>query len=128
MRNDDHAATGGVLHASSGEGHIYSAPGGAGVYRQTTTSDGTAHLVASGEFDMDSSPCLQRALTHARGEGATSIELNVVDVVFGDSTFLQVLVRAHHELNRVTLVGPVPHHLRQLFDLTGTADPFHGTT
>ncbi|MGW2305879.1 STAS domain-containing protein [Streptomyces sp. NPDC001809] len=128
MRNDDRARTDAVLHASTGEGHIYSAPGGAGVYRQVTRPDGTAHLVASGEFDMDSSPCLQRALADARADGATSVHLDVAAVAFGDSTFLHVLGRAHHELRHVTLTGSVPHHLRQLLDLTGTADLFHYAT
>lgn len=110
------------------EGHIYSAPGGADVYRTATRPDGTARLVASGEFDMDSSPCLQHALADARADGATSIELDVAAVAFGDSTFLQTLVRAHHKLRRIVLVGPAPHHLRQLFDLTGTTDLFHYAT
>ncbi|MFJ2060398.1 STAS domain-containing protein [Streptomyces sp. NPDC087908] len=123
MRNDDRIDEGrvGVLHASAGEGHIYSAPGGAGVYRKATGPDGTARLVASGEFDMDSSPCLQHALTDARADGATSIKLDVAAVAFGDSTFLHVLLRAHHELQQVVLIGPVPLHLRQLFNITGTA-------
>ncbi|MFF9066071.1 STAS domain-containing protein [Streptomyces sp. NPDC014891] len=121
--NDSHSPVD-VLHASSGGGHIYSAPGGASVYRRATGLDGTAELVAAGEFDMDSVGCLHRALADAGADDATSVRLDVSGVVFGDTSVIHALLRARQGLGRLALVGPVPPQLRQLFDLTGTTPLF----
>ncbi|MFG3492848.1 STAS domain-containing protein [Streptomyces sp. NPDC047972] len=110
-----------VLNASAGGSHIYSAPGGDSVYREATGYDGTAVLVADGEFDMDSVVCLQRALTDAQADGAITVRLNVSGVTFADSSFLHAVLRARQGLDRLTLIGPLPDHLHQLLDLTGTA-------
>ncbi|MFG3492810.1 STAS domain-containing protein [Streptomyces sp. NPDC047972] len=118
--NDDHTPVE-VLHASSGGGHIYSAPGGASVYRRATELDGTAELVAAGEFDMDSVGGLHRALADAGADGATSVRLDVSGVVFGDTSVIHALLRARQGLGRLVLVPP---QLRQLFDLTDTTPLF----
>ncbi|MFF8513083.1 STAS domain-containing protein [Streptomyces sp. NPDC015492] len=124
MKNSDRAPVDGVLHASVGAGHFYSAPGGAHVSRQDAGPDGTAELAADGEFDMDSTGCLRQALSDACAQGASRIRLDVGAVAFADSTFLHVLLRAREGHAPLVLVGPVPHHLHQLLDLTGTAHLF----
>ncbi|MFF9070681.1 STAS domain-containing protein [Streptomyces sp. NPDC014891] len=113
-----------VLNASAGGSHIYSAPGGDSVYREATGYDGTAVLVADGEFDMDSVVCLQRALTDAQADGASAVRLDVTGVAFADCSFLHALLRARPGLNRLALIGPVPNHLHQLLGLTGTTPLF----
>ncbi|MFC9343778.1 STAS domain-containing protein [Streptomyces sp. NPDC057020] len=121
--NRSHASVD-VLHASAGGGHIYSAPGGASVYRRADGYDGTAVLTADGEFDIDSVVCLRRALTDACADGTTSIRLDVSGVAFGDCSFIHALVRARQGLQWLALIGPVPNHLHQLLDLTGTTPLF----
>ncbi|WP_052498850.1 STAS domain-containing protein [Streptomyces vietnamensis] len=124
MRNDDRTGCEGQYAPAVG-GHLYSGPDGTSVYRQATRHDGTAHLQATGEFDMDSADCLRRALADARNDGATLIRLDLTSVAFGDSSFLHVLVRAHRSPGTLILTGPLPHHLRHLFVLTDTTHLFH---
>ncbi|MFC9593886.1 STAS domain-containing protein [Streptomyces sp. NPDC056944] len=113
-----------VQHTLLTDGHHYRSPGEASVYRQPTRPDGTAVLQAAGEFDLDSVGCLRQAQADARYEGATRIVLDVSGVTFGDSSFLHTLVAALRAPGRLILRGPVPHHLRQLFTLTGTTHLF----
>ncbi|MGW6414882.1 STAS domain-containing protein [Streptomyces sp. NPDC055055] len=125
MTHNDSSPQGDVLHVCAAGGHIYSAPGGAGVYRRTTRFDGIAQLEAAGEFDVDSVGCLRQALSDAAAEDATCVQLDVSAVTFGDSSFLHVLVRARNDTDRLVLIGPVPHQLSRLFHLTGTTRLFH---
>ncbi|WP_234315259.1 STAS domain-containing protein [Streptomyces globisporus] len=99
--------------------------GHAQVRRENTGSAATWLLSASGEFDVDTIDCLHDALTAARKAHAERILLDLADVVFGDSTFLHELVRAHRGPSRLVLVGPLPGRLRRLFELTGTYPLFH---
>ncbi|KKZ70437.1 hypothetical protein VO63_28980 [Streptomyces showdoensis] len=78
---------------------------------------------ASGEFDMESVSGLVQALADARDEGATRVMLDLSGVTFGDSTFLNVLIRTHRS-GELVLVGDSPRHLRKLFELTGTEHLF----
>ncbi|MEU6978961.1 STAS domain-containing protein [Streptomyces sp. NPDC046371] len=105
--------------------YLYSAPGRAGVHRRATRPDGTAVLTASGELDLDSVGCLRQALTDARNDGATRILLDLTAVTFGDSTFLNTLLTARNKPGQLILTGPLPDHLRHLFDLTGATRLFH---
>ncbi|MFE6713867.1 STAS domain-containing protein [Streptomyces sp. NPDC057695] len=123
MTNLDPAPTN-ALHASAGGGHIYSTPGRDSIYRRATGHDGTAVLVADGEFDMDSIDCLHRALTDAQADGATTVRLDVTGIAFADTSLVHALLRARQGLNRLALIGPVPPHLQQLLDLTNTASHF----
>ncbi|MEU5922061.1 STAS domain-containing protein, partial [Streptomyces sp. NPDC047141] len=72
---------------------LYKTSTGDHVYRWRTRFDGTAILRASGEFDTDHVDCLTRALADARNDGATRIRLDLSGVTFGDSTFLNTLLR-----------------------------------
>ncbi|MEV5969612.1 STAS domain-containing protein [Streptomyces sp. NPDC051921] len=133
MMTADRTAYGRVRHTPLADGrHLYSAPGGTSVHRQPTRPDGTAMLRASGEFDLESVGCLRQALTDARNAGGTRVLLDLSGIAFGDSSFLHTLVTARNGPGRLVLVGPLPDHLRRLFDLTGTTRLFdfaeNGTT
>ncbi|MER7948910.1 STAS domain-containing protein [Streptomyces sp. NPDC096079] len=123
MKSDDRADCEDP-YAPAISGHIYSGPDGASVYRQATRYDGTALVHATGEFDMDSVACLHRALADARNDGATLIRLDLTAVTFGDSFFLHALIRAIRSPGTLILAGPLPTHLRHLFDLTDTTQLF----
>ncbi|MGW6414811.1 STAS domain-containing protein [Streptomyces sp. NPDC055055] len=125
MKNTDHVTVSDIVHTSAAEGRLYNVPGGASVYRRTTRNDGIAELEASGEFDMDSIGSLPRALSDAYADGATCIQLDISAVTFGDSSFLNALIRARSGTARLVLVGPVPDQLAHLFDLTGATALFH---
>ncbi|WP_225802693.1 STAS domain-containing protein [Streptomyces sp. NK15101] len=100
---------------------VYGAKSGhARVRRENTGSSATWLLSASGEFDVDTIDCLRDALAAAEQAHAERILLDLADVVFGDSTFLHELVRAHRKAPRLVLVGPLPSQIRRLFELTGT--------
>ncbi|MGW6414978.1 STAS domain-containing protein [Streptomyces sp. NPDC055055] len=105
-------------------GRLYGARTGDHVYRWRTRADGTAILRASGEFDTDSVGCLARALADARNDGASLIRLDLAGVTFGDSTFLNTLLRANQPPSVLVLAGPLPEHLHRLFVLTGTTSLF----
>ncbi|MFB7234982.1 STAS domain-containing protein [Streptomyces sp. NPDC056269] len=125
MKGDEHADRDEVLLTRVPSGHIYSAPGGAGVYRQVTGPDGTALLQATGEFDTDSVTCLRQALADAIDEGATRVRIDLTTIAFGDVTLVDILLHAQQGPARVVLAGPLPGHLRRLFELTGTTGLFH---
>ncbi|MFB9434477.1 STAS domain-containing protein [Streptomyces showdoensis] len=114
-----------VTYTVTSDGHyFYSAPRDAGVFREPVRADGTARLQADGEFDRESVACLERAITDTRGDGATRLLLDLSGVTFGDSSFLNVLLRTHNT-GRLVLTGSLPRHLDQLFKLTGTDRVFH---
>ncbi|SEB66585.1 STAS domain-containing protein [Streptomyces sp. TLI_105] len=120
---------GAIPEVGGGRPHpVYGAKSGhARVRRESTGSPATWLLSASGEFDVDTIDCLRDALTAARKAHAERILLDLADVVFGDSTFLHELVRAHRGPSRLVLVGPLPGQLRRLFEMTGTYRLFHIT-
>ncbi|MFB6634893.1 STAS domain-containing protein [Streptomyces sp. NPDC056362] len=114
-----------VLFTQVPSGHVYSAPGGAGVYRQVTGPDGTALLQATGEFDTDSVSCLRQAVADALDDGATCVRIDLTSIAFGDVALVDALLRAQGGAARIVLGGPLPGHLRRLFELTGTTGLFH---
>ncbi|MER7540810.1 STAS domain-containing protein [Streptomyces sp. NPDC097704] len=108
------------------ERRVYRAPLGATrVVREPSRDPGIVVLSATGEFDMDTVPCLHEALADARHAGAQQTVLDISQVGFGGSSFLHELLAAHFSHRRLILVGPIPHQLRRLFVLTGTLRLFH---
>ncbi|MFJ3770013.1 STAS domain-containing protein [Streptomyces sp. NPDC090082] len=105
-------------------GRLYGTSTGDHVYRWRTGFDGTAILRASGEFDTDSIGCLTRALADARSDRASLIRLDLSGVTFGDSTFLNALLRANRPPPLLVLTRPLPDPLRHLLALTGTTALF----
>ncbi|MGW0118550.1 STAS domain-containing protein [Streptomyces sp. NPDC003327] len=118
---------GGVPHVFLSEGRrAYRAPtGSALVRRERTALAATWLLCASGEFDSETVVCLHEALSDARHARAERVLLDVSQVTFGDSSFLDELVRAHYAPGRLVLVGPLTRQVRRLLDMTGTRDVFH---
>ncbi|MFD3873024.1 STAS domain-containing protein [Streptomyces sp. NPDC058623] len=51
------------------------------------------------------------------------IALDVTGVEFADSTFLNLLLRLRRT-GRLVLIGPTPHRLNRVFDLTQAGDLF----
>ncbi|MFB6634890.1 hypothetical protein ACFCWY_33860 [Streptomyces sp. NPDC056362] len=64
-------------------------------------------------------------LADARNDGASLIRLDLSGVTFGDSTFLDTLLRANQPPPVLVLAGPLPDHLHRLFLITGTSSLFH---
>ena len=107
------------------ERHTYRAPnGGARVVREATSKPGTVLLTLSGEFDIDTVSCLREALADARRQKPATTLLDLGQVAFGDSSFLHALLSAGFPSRELVLIGPLPHHLRQLFLLTGSLRMF----
>ncbi|MGW6393257.1 STAS domain-containing protein [Streptomyces sp. NPDC055103] len=107
------------------ERHTYRAPnGGARVVREPTSRPGTVLLTLSGEFDVDTASCLRAALADARRQEPATTLLDLGQVAFGDSSFLHALLSAGFLPRELVLIGPIPHHLRQLFLLTGSLGMF----
>ncbi|MFB6633618.1 STAS domain-containing protein [Streptomyces sp. NPDC056362] len=125
MKGDEFADCDDVLFTHVPSGEVYSAPGGAGMYRQMTGPDGTALLQATGEYDTDSVTCLRQALADALDEGATCVRIDLTTIAFGDVSLVDTLLHARNGAAGIVLAGPLPSHLRRLFELTGTTDLFH---
>ncbi|MFJ3770012.1 STAS domain-containing protein [Streptomyces sp. NPDC090082] len=124
MRGDERGESE-VLFTYVPSGQIYSAPGGAGVFRQTTGADGTALLQATGELDTDTVTCLHRAMADALGEGATCMRIDLTTLAFGDVALVDTLLHTQAGPARLILVGPLSGCMRRLFELTDTTDLFH---
>jgi anti-anti-sigma factor len=75
-----------------------------------------AVVAVSGEFDLDSCPLVLEAVTAAAGEGP--VVLDLTEVAFADSTFLNVLLRAHQATD-LRLAG-VSEQVQRLLQITGT--------
>ncbi|MFI6149684.1 STAS domain-containing protein [Streptomyces sp. NPDC051109] len=79
----------------------------------------TACVVAcSGEFDQDTVGLLQAAC-EGETNGASPLVLDVKNVTFADSSFLNALIRLRNT-RPLALEGPLPDQLHRLLDLTGT--------
>lgn len=87
-----------------------------------TTSDGAAIVTVGGELDLNSRAAFARELLAARGRGARTLVVDLLDVPFLDSTAVGVLAATARELRdeagTVFVVTDSPHALR-VFDLTG---------
>ncbi|MFB6615035.1 STAS domain-containing protein [Streptomyces sp. NPDC085524] len=73
-------------------------------------------VTARGEWDQDTLPSLERALTAAADRYAVVV-LDASSVTFGDSSFLNLLLRLHRS-TVLRIVAP-GDQLRRLFALTG---------
>ncbi|MET9960026.1 STAS domain-containing protein [Streptomyces sp. NPDC006326] len=69
-----------------------------------------------GEIDLDTVHVIEDAL-QATTEGRTIVDLSHVG--FADSALLHALLNARAD-HRLVLAGPLPRHLRRLFDLSNT--------
>lgn len=90
-------------------------------YRQGVVGDGYQTgagwvVVARGELDQDTLVPLEEALTAAAGLHPLVV-LDVGSVTFGDSSFLNLLLRLHH-LTTLRIAAP-GEQLRRLFAVTG---------
>ncbi|MFK0230925.1 STAS domain-containing protein [Streptomyces sp. NPDC090303] len=95
-----------VLFTQVPGGEVYSAPGGAREYRQTTGSDRTAPLQTTGEFDTDSVTCLRQALADAIADGATCVRVDLTSITFGDAALGDTLPHAQEGPVRLALADP----------------------
>ncbi|AWI31718.1 STAS domain-containing protein [Streptomyces tirandamycinicus] len=73
-------------------------------------------IAARGDLDMTSLPPLDDALASASAEHSTVI-LDVSGVTFGDSAFLNLLLRVHQKAD-LRVAKPQPQ-LRRLLEITG---------
>ncbi|MFD8794686.1 STAS domain-containing protein [Streptomyces vinaceus] len=76
----------------------------------------------SGEFDQDSVGLLQAACDRETA-GCELLVVDVRDVSFADSSFLNTLIRLRHT-RRLSLAGPLPDQLYRLLELTGALPLF----
>ncbi|MFK0222916.1 STAS domain-containing protein [Streptomyces vinaceus] len=79
--------------------------------------NGTRIILCAGEFDFFTTPPLAEEFTEARARLIHRVILDVSQITFADSVFLNTLVLGHRTLALV-LAGPVPTHLAQLLALT----------
>ncbi|WP_405497285.1 STAS domain-containing protein [Streptomyces sp. NBC_00096] len=73
-------------------------------------------VAARGELDQDTLAPLEDALTAAAGRYPLVV-LDAGDITFGDSSFLNLLLRLHH-LTALRVAAP-GEQLRRLFTVTG---------
>ncbi|MFE3579797.1 STAS domain-containing protein [Streptomyces vinaceus] len=76
----------------------------------------------SGEFDQDTIGLLQAACDRETA-GCELLVLDVKDVSFADSSFLNTLIRLRNS-RRLALAGPLPDQLHRLLELTGALPLF----
>ncbi|MFJ8208954.1 STAS domain-containing protein [Streptomyces sp. NPDC096033] len=86
-----------------------------------TDVDGVRAVVCSGAFDMDTIGELRNACYE--GDPADLLVLDVAQVSFADSSFLNLLVRLRNT-RPLALQGPLPHQLHRVMELTGALDLF----
>ncbi|MEU9031201.1 STAS domain-containing protein [Streptomyces sp. NPDC048383] len=85
---------------------------------------GVRVIMCAGEFDQDTIGPLRAAADAALADPAVRrIALDVTGVEFADSTFLNLLLRLRRT-GRLVLIGPTPHRLNRVFDLTQAGDLF----
>jgi len=87
-------------------------------------SRGWLRVVASGEIDMDTAPCLRRALTAALRTRPRRVDLDLSRVSFCDCTALGVLLWAHGYAPRQGTelrIGPLSPPVARVLELTGTS-------
>ncbi|MBK3629684.1 STAS domain-containing protein [Streptomyces sp. MBT49] len=79
--------------------------------------DGTAVVIAHGDFDADTLAPLLEAL-EAAADKYSRVVIDVSGVVFADSTFLNLLLRVCHQTS-LRVAGPTAQ-LRRVLQITGT--------
>ncbi|MGW1942412.1 STAS domain-containing protein [Streptomyces goshikiensis] len=80
---------------------------------------GMREVRCAGEFDADTQGLLQAACERAASApDVDRLVLDVREVTFADSSFLNLLLVARQKSN-LTLVGPLPAQLARLLQMTG---------
>ncbi|THA81229.1 STAS domain-containing protein [Streptomyces sp. A0592] len=79
-------------------------------------------VVCSGEFDADSVGRLDEVCAREAGD-ARVLVLDVSQVAFADSSFLNVLIRANNS-GPLVLADPLPRQLRRMLEMTGALPLF----
>ncbi|WP_051810348.1 STAS domain-containing protein [Streptomyces sp. NRRL S-378] len=85
-------------------------------------ADSVRVVACAGEFDQDTVGLLQATCDRE----ATSAKLLVIDVknvTFADSSFLNTLIRLRNA-HPLAVAGPLPDQLHRLLDLTGARHRF----
>jgi anti-sigma B factor antagonist len=99
----------------------------AGELRVLTEQNGNALVVtASGEIDMASCGRLDEELRRALANGASSIELDLSQVTFIDSTGVAVLLKAvalsRQDRKRLSIRQELSQAVRRTFEVAGLVD------
>ncbi|MFD6109433.1 STAS domain-containing protein [Streptomyces yangpuensis] len=85
-------------------------------------ADGVRVVVCSGEFDLDTTGLLVDACD-VRPMPAGLLVVDVRQVTFGDSSFLNALIRLRNT-RRLALLGPLPNQLHRMMQMTGALPLF----
>ncbi|MBZ9599913.1 MULTISPECIES: STAS domain-containing protein [Streptomyces] len=85
-------------------------------------ADGVRVVVCSGEFDLDTTGLLVDACD-VRPMPADLLVVDVRQVTFGDSSFLNALIRLRNT-RRLALLGPLPNQLHRMMQMTGALPLF----
>ena len=89
---------------------------------ESSTDDGTARLLLTGEVDAATAPLLDAKITEAAGSGLEEVVVDCGGLAFIDSSGLSVLVTNHKRLReaglRLVVESPPPTALR-LFEISG---------
>ncbi|MFC9818105.1 STAS domain-containing protein [Streptomyces virginiae] len=85
-------------------------------------ADGVRVVVCSGEFDLDTTGLLVDACD-VRPVPADLLVVDVRQVAFGDSSFLNALIRLRNTRHLV-LRGPLPSQLHRMLEMTGALPLF----
>ncbi|MGP3637546.1 STAS domain-containing protein [Streptomyces sp. 24-1644] len=81
--------------------------------------DGQRVVRCAGEFDLTTLAPLRAACETAFAAGIDRLVLDVREVTFGESTFLNLLLTVGRQCD-LRLVGPLPPQLARLLTMTGT--------
>ncbi|MFC9815920.1 STAS domain-containing protein [Streptomyces virginiae] len=84
--------------------------------------DGVRVVVCSGEFDLDTTGLLQEACD-TKPVPADLLIIDVRQVAFGDSSFLNTLIRLRNT-RPLALQGPLPSQLHRMMEMTGALPLF----
>jgi anti-sigma B factor antagonist len=91
----------------------------------TTTTDGVTRISVTGEVDVSNAPALRSALDKALATAATSIEVDMADVAYIDSTGIGVLVGSAHraaERGSSLVIANPQANVRRVLGLLGVND------
>ncbi|WP_168714740.1 STAS domain-containing protein [Streptomyces sp. A0592] len=85
-------------------------------------ADGVRVVVCSGDFDLDTTGLLLEACDIAPLPAGLLV-IDVRQVTFGDSSFLNALIRLRNT-RPLALRGPLPSQLRRMMEMTGALPLF----
>ncbi|MEU6293578.1 STAS domain-containing protein [Streptomyces erythrochromogenes] len=86
-----------------------------------TDAAGVRLVACSGEFDLDTTGLLVKVCEDAAP--SEPLILDVTQVTFGDSSFLNALIRLRNS-RPLALRGPVPKQLLRVMEMTGALSLF----